>query len=122
MRQLLTTLFLGLLLSNFVFAEPIASTDFMDGGDGTIAGDTSGAGWAAAGWTVENAGLGGAIVPTTMSYDVPGGGIVSATSAVQFTGSPLAMGVQRDLASPQKWGRYLYQLSDEVGIGRDRWE
>ena len=36
-----------------------------------------------------------------MSYNVPGGGSVSATSAVQFTGSPLRTGVERELASLQ---------------------
>lgn len=88
--------------SGFAGAEQIATTDFSDdGGDGSIEGDTSGTGWAAEGWTVQDIALGGSIVPSTMSYSVPGGGTVSATSAIQFTGSPLGSGVQRALASPQ---------------------
>ena len=104
-KQLLFAASLAAMLSfvaGSTLAEQIAGTDFSDdGGDGSIAGDTSGTGWAADGWTVQDIGLGGSIVPTTMSYDVPGEGTVSATSALQFTGSPLGSGVQRALASPQ---------------------
>lgn len=92
------TLLLGVATASL--AVEIASTDFGDGGDGTIAGDTSGSGWAADGWAVQDAALGGAIVPSEMSYTVPGGGTVTATHALQFTGSPLGAGVQRALAEP----------------------
>lgn len=100
-RQLRFAVLMMLLgVASNCLADGIASTHFADGGDGTIAGDTSGSGWAADGWTVQDAALGGSIVPSDMSYSVPGGGTVSATSALQFTGSPLGMGVQRDLAEP----------------------
>lgn len=82
--------------------EIIASTNFVDdGSDGSIEGDTSGIGWAAEGWAVQDPALAGAIVPTSMSYLVPGGGVVTATSAVQFIGPGLGSAVQRELAEVQ---------------------
>lgn len=106
----LTTHCLTILLASLVTfglsprtatGEIIASTNFLDdGGDGSIEGDTDGIGWAADGWTVEDASL-TAIVPSSMSYLVPGGGLVSATSALQFTGPGLGSAVQRELAEVQ---------------------
>ena len=82
-------------------AELIAHTNFIDGGDGTLAGDTSGEGWADEGWTVQNADLGGTIVPVDWALDIADYGTVTAGTAVQFVGSPLGTGVQRDLAEVQ---------------------
>jgi len=82
-------------------AIEIASTMFSDdGNDGTIAGDTSGTGWAAGGWTVADQALAGLIVAESMAYQVPGGGLVQASSAVAMRGN-LPIAIERNLASPQ---------------------
>jgi len=83
-----------------VHAELIAFAEFRDGGDGTIDGDISGEGWGD-GWTVENADLGGTSVPVDWAIDVPDYGTITATTAVQFGGSPLGSGIQRELAEVQ---------------------
>ena len=65
------------LIPQAALGEIIASSNFVDdGGDESIEGDTSGIGWAADGWTVQDTNLAGGILPIGMSYQVPGGGLV----------------------------------------------
>ena len=82
-------------------AELIAFSEFRDGGDGTLADDTSGEGWSDDGWTLQDDSLGGVVVPVDWVHEIPDYGPVTATTALQFVGSPLATGVQRELEEVQ---------------------
>lgn len=101
LAALLASIAMG-LIPQAALGVIIASTNFVDdGGDQSIEGDTSGIGWAADGWTVQNTNLAGGILPIGMSYQVPGGGLVTSGSALSFTGPGLGSAVQRDLAETQ---------------------
>lgn len=105
--RLLLAAVMMLCMAQYVHAQSIpdhpaliAWTNFADAGDGTLEGDISGDGWAGDGWTLQDATLGGAIVPVEWSHQVPDGGELKVSTALQFTGSPLGQGVQRALAEP----------------------
>jgi len=85
-------------------ATPIASDDFLDSDfDNELHGENGGAGWSGA-WSASTGST--ELVDVSYSYTVPGGGLITANSALQVSGNNNSL-VSRSLASSQ---------SDEVYI------
>ena len=105
MRQLLLVCGIAaLLIAVPAYTSTIATEDFIDGdSNGELQGESGGTGWAGS-WSAVTAAT--QLVNTSMSYSVPGGGTMSAGTALRITGNNDAV-ISRNLDAAESDDVYV---------------
>jgi len=96
----------GLLVAGVlqVHAAPIATEDFIDSNaDNELQGESGGTGWTGS-WSSDTTNT--QLVSTSMSYSVPGGGTMSAGTALRITGNNNTL-ISRNLDAAESGDVYV---------------